>query len=477
MTNQQHGLGRIEQFDPRSLNFPIRALLTAGEQPRSYLWPCEVWLDQGAVGACVGFSCAAELAAEPVPVPGMTNAEGLRIYKAAQQLDPWPGDAYEGTSVLAGVKVLQAEGHISEYRWAFGLDDLVLALGHKGPAVLGLNWYANMYDLETPSSVSPTWIASCMRAVRPVSRWCGWPPPPPPPQPQPEPEPTPMTILDARNEVTNPRGLGATVKAQVIGIAVHHSVTQTPAELRRTGMADVAAEQAVAMATASTEASERAIIRAIDAYHVSVGYGGFAYHMAAFPSGRAYLCGDLGARRAHVAQRNHELLGVVLIGTFTTVLPGAKQMDALREALLHMRAEYPAREIRGHREWALPGEGTACPGVVVPRDWEAFLQEEEDEMKRFNAVAAGYENKAIAGDEWIDAQRVFSMPTQPRRVRIEVYLTSGELTVADGQTGAYAGRVGWGGQTYGVVEVETIDGWFGLLGNAVVAQLGIVAYS
>lgn len=39
-------------------------------------------------------------------------------------------------------------GYIAEYRWAFGLEDLVLAVGTVGPAVLGINWYEGMYDVH-----------------------------------------------------------------------------------------------------------------------------------------------------------------------------------------------------------------------------------------------------------------------------------------------------------------------------------------
>lgn len=53
---------------------------------------------------------------------------------------------YEGTAVLAGMKILQQLGYIKEYRWAFGLDDLVMAVGYKGPVVLGLNWYESMFE-------------------------------------------------------------------------------------------------------------------------------------------------------------------------------------------------------------------------------------------------------------------------------------------------------------------------------------------
>ncbi len=145
MTNTEpHPLGRLEEFDERSRAYPIRTLLAGISIPRSYTWSCGVQLDQGNVGACVGFSWAAELAARPVVVPAISNDTGLSLYHSAQLIDEWAGEAYEGTSVLAGAKVVQMAGLVDEYRWAFSFDDLILAIGYKGPAVLGINWFEGM---------------------------------------------------------------------------------------------------------------------------------------------------------------------------------------------------------------------------------------------------------------------------------------------------------------------------------------------
>lgn len=137
-------LGRLPDFDERSRAFPIMATIDA-TTPRSYTWTCPIVLDQGAEGSCVGHAWAHEIAARP----GTWNASSYLarlIYKEAQKIDPWPGESYEGTSVLAGAKISTSLGHYREYRWAFGLQDLILALGYKGPAVLGINWYESMFN-------------------------------------------------------------------------------------------------------------------------------------------------------------------------------------------------------------------------------------------------------------------------------------------------------------------------------------------
>lgn len=148
VTTTDARLDRLVQFDDRSRAYPIRATLQkiGKTTPRSYSWACDVWLDQGNEGACVGFSWAHELAAKPARNAVTPKLAHDAIYKAAQKIDEWPGEDYDGTSVLAGAKAVAAMGYMKEYRWAFGLDDLVLAVGHAGPAVLGINWYDAMFN-------------------------------------------------------------------------------------------------------------------------------------------------------------------------------------------------------------------------------------------------------------------------------------------------------------------------------------------
>lgn len=145
-------LDRVVQFDERSRAFPVR---TVAKAPRSYTWGCKQYLDQGREGACVGFSFAHELAARP-KVKTVSESLAREIYREAQQLDQWPGHDYEGTSVIAGAKALKARGYIREYRWAFGLSDLISAVGSVGPAVIGVNWYEGMFQPDRNGFIKPT---------------------------------------------------------------------------------------------------------------------------------------------------------------------------------------------------------------------------------------------------------------------------------------------------------------------------------
>jgi hypothetical protein len=151
-------LGRLVQFDEQSRAFPIRA---AGVpvKPRSYTWRVMApWvIDQYREGACVGLCIANEAQCRPAEVVFGSKEVAEKVgkegfYWGAQRIDQWQGGSYpgaspryEGTSVLAGMKTAQQLGYFRQYRWAFGLQDVVYGIGRNGPAVLGINWYDSMY--------------------------------------------------------------------------------------------------------------------------------------------------------------------------------------------------------------------------------------------------------------------------------------------------------------------------------------------
>lgn len=174
-----------------------------------------------------------------------------------------------------------------------------------------------------------------------------------------------MVLIDARQHVTNPRGRFKVPKGDIIGKAAHHSVSGGT----------------FFMAGQTTAQDEINHIRMIDAYHVSIDFGGFAYHTCAFPSGRAYQTGDFDGARAHIWGRNHELLGWVLIGDYQEQLPSGGGMAAAAECERAFDA-YLGRQVplKGHIDWALAGHGTACPGRVRERLTTIRNLAKEDDM-------------------------------------------------------------------------------------------------
>ncbi|NVB41985.1 hypothetical protein G6O69_29430 [Pseudenhygromyxa sp. WMMC2535] len=149
-------LARMRKFDARSRDYPIRELIRA-EKPRNRAWTCPKYLNQGEEGACVGFSITHGLLSTPAPSTRLGSSFATKkIYWAAQEADEWPGGSYpgaepkyDGTAIIEGIKVAQRLGYFDEYRWAFGLDDLIMAVAYKGPAILGLSWYEGMDDAHS----------------------------------------------------------------------------------------------------------------------------------------------------------------------------------------------------------------------------------------------------------------------------------------------------------------------------------------
>lgn len=162
-------LDRLIEFDERSREYPVSELREVKQRrPRSYTWRIQApyVIDQGREGACVGFMVTNELQARPSEVKftdfrTANDFAKANIYWNAQRIDPWAGGSYpgaspryEGTSVLAGIKIAHQLGYFGEYRWAFSLKDVVLGVGHVGPCGIGINWHQSMYRTDADGFIS-----------------------------------------------------------------------------------------------------------------------------------------------------------------------------------------------------------------------------------------------------------------------------------------------------------------------------------
>lgn len=164
---QDPRLDRIPSQDPRSQNFPIRELIPTEVLPVAKYWSLGPVTDQGREGACVGFGWTSDAMASPARVHIGTPQEYVRrltyeanrdqwasdLYHTAQTMDEWWGEDYEGTSVLAGAKAMQSKGLIDSYRWAESVTDIRDTLILRGPVVIGVNWYEDMYGTEASGRV------------------------------------------------------------------------------------------------------------------------------------------------------------------------------------------------------------------------------------------------------------------------------------------------------------------------------------
>jgi hypothetical protein len=88
-----------------------------------------------------------------------------------------------------------------------------------------------------------------------------------------------------------------------------------------------------------------------------------------------------------------------------------------------------------------------CPGVTWRNEYRArlFADLREDEVYR-QLDAWSLENFKIEGGgrARINARQVFGVPAEARRIRLELMLEKGYCVVLHGDTGAQAGRAGWG---------------------------------
>lgn len=154
------GLGRLEDFDERDLDFPVSSAIETVEGevpeiPRRFWWADGWWGDQGSTPMCVAFSWQHYL--EDGPVIQDTLTENRKkpfytpkdFYDLCQEHDRWPGKNYDGTSVRAGAKILKHLGVINEYRWAQTIEDVIKTVKYIGPMVVGTKWYSGM---QTPSN-------------------------------------------------------------------------------------------------------------------------------------------------------------------------------------------------------------------------------------------------------------------------------------------------------------------------------------
>lgn len=129
--------------------------------------------DQGEEGACVGFGWCRALS-----IMNRSRYDGFSHYHLAQQLDEWPGEDYDGTSVRAGGDVARDYGGflvwrgknigckpmhgIRANRWAYTVEDMAACLSpeDQGASVLNLgyvllknSWGQSGYPFETRATL------------------------------------------------------------------------------------------------------------------------------------------------------------------------------------------------------------------------------------------------------------------------------------------------------------------------------------
>ncbi len=108
-------------------------------------------------------------------------------------------------------------------------------------------------------------------------------------------------------------------------------------------------------------------------YHINNnGWGGIGYHFVIAKDGTVYYVGDISTARANVANLNEQVIGICLVGNFTSgQVPSQEQLDSAHQLCdffinhfsdLSNVSSWDA--VKGHKE--LPGQATTCPGDNWP---------------------------------------------------------------------------------------------------------------
>lgn len=148
-------------------------------------------------------------------------------------------------------------------------------------------------------------------------------------------------------------------------------------------------------------------------YHINtLGWPAIGYHYLVHWDGVIEWVNDLETASYNVAKRNHEVLGILIPGNWNLRRPPMASIKSTGVLIKHLR-EVLKRQIplAGHKEIALPGYGTLCPGILwyewkpllaqlsapgTTNEGENYVLKEEDKLEVINAldVIWGWSEKA-----------------------------------------------------------------------------------
>ncbi len=172
--------GRLYVQDDRDQGFLMRGVLDAFEDryfPRGlpqgtrHYRPGPV-LDQGNTGTCVAHGWVGWSEGAPLMIKRVAEMDPFLLYDRIVKVDEWDDndndvDRQFGTSVRAGAKVLQEEGHIKEYRWAESADDVrSWHLAGFGTVVLGIDWKTGMLETDSKGFLHATGVVEGGHCVK-----------------------------------------------------------------------------------------------------------------------------------------------------------------------------------------------------------------------------------------------------------------------------------------------------------------------
>ena len=122
---------------------------------------------------------------------------------------------------------------------------------------------------------------------------------------------------------------------------------------------------------AATKPSQDIGVREIRQWHKEKGWLDIGYHFVIRRDGTVEAGREQSAVGSHVANYNHDSIGVCLVGgiddkgKFAANFTPA-QMQSLRSLLVELKVQYPGSVLRAHHDVA----PKACPSFDLKRWWE-----------------------------------------------------------------------------------------------------------
>lgn len=122
-----------------------------------YWYADAFWGDQGNEPACVGYGSLHLLHAPPITYPKPRPIMNpLELYRAAQTVDPWEGEDYDGTSSDAGMEILRQRGLVESYWWAQDFEEAIACALERSPVGFGTWWLSGMDDADEDGFIRAT---------------------------------------------------------------------------------------------------------------------------------------------------------------------------------------------------------------------------------------------------------------------------------------------------------------------------------
>lgn len=162
-TETPYPLGRVQEHDPRSLNFLVATPRKVTPVSRSWRRYTPI-LDQGQVSSCTGNATTGLLGTAPLygklyaqRAAGLVLDEPLavKLYSRATVLDAFPGTYPPddtGSSGLAAAKAARENGLISAYHWITSIDAAHAAIA-TGPFMVGVDWYESFFHPDAKGEI------------------------------------------------------------------------------------------------------------------------------------------------------------------------------------------------------------------------------------------------------------------------------------------------------------------------------------